>query len=208
MKGEVVDFEILRIQSELDKYQRTKSLPHIILDGAYSLSDIIKLYDKLSPKHQRIVDRLKKDYTQTVKTSIQHLQQTLKKEYSYTMKNLATEHSSFVFYGISQRHRAGLNPVRAMYYEAREVARRYNPINDYHQYLVGILCDKTFVSIILDALLKDIQRLEKIVKRYYIPIVTYTDSIPLELFHAKQTISDFRHYYDFFESINFCDIDD
>lgn len=199
MKGEVVDFEVLRIQSELEKYQRTKSLPHIILDGTYSLDEIYNLYDKLLPKYQRIVDKLKKEYTQIVKENIEKLQESLKKEYSYTMSTLTTEHDSFVFTCVMNKHRAGINPIRALYYEAREVARRYNPESDCHQQLMGVLADRGFINIILDALLKDIQRLEKIIKIYYMPIVTYTNSIPLELFHAKQTISDFRHYYNFFD---------
>ena len=199
MKGEVVDFEVLRIQSELEKYQRTKSLPHIILDGVYSLDEIFNLYNKLSPKYQKIADKLKKEYTQVTEANIDKLNKSLKKEYAYTMTNLATAHESFVFASIMNRYRTNINPIRALYYEAREVARRYDPENEYHQFLMGILSDRTFINITLDALLKDIQRLEKIIKRYYMPIVTYTNSIPLELFHAKQTISDFRHYYEFFD---------
>lgn len=199
MKGEVLDFDILRIQSELDKYQRTKSLPHIILDGVYSLEEIFELYDKLSPKYQRIADKLKREYTQIAEENVDTLKRSLNKEYSYTMNNLATEHDSFVFAVIMNRHRTDINPVRALYYEAREVARRYNPEKDYHQHVMGILSDRDFINIVLDALLKDIQRLEKIIKRFYMPIVTYSNSIPLELFHAKQTVSDFRHYYEFFD---------
>ena len=53
MKGEVINFEILRIESELDKYAETGVLPLIILDGVYSLDDICTVhYDDLSKKHQ------------------------------------------------------------------------------------------------------------------------------------------------------------
>ena len=40
MKGEVIDFEVLRIQSELENYSRTETLPHLLLNGAYNLDDI------------------------------------------------------------------------------------------------------------------------------------------------------------------------
>lgn len=203
MKGEVINFEILRIQSELEKYQKTESLPHIILDGVYSLDEIFDLYyDQLSDKHKKIADDLKINYTQTVERCITSLRLSLKKEYSYTMKNLSTEHESFRFTLVLNKYRHGINPVRALYYEFREVSRRFTSTNEYHVWLIDTLTDYNFKNILLDALLKDIQRLEKIIKRFYIPIVKNSNSVPLELFHAKQTVSDFRHYYDTFANID------
>ena len=115
MKGEVINFEILRIQSELDKYQTTKSLPHIILDGIYSLEDILEVYyEQLSDKHKKIADDLKVNYTQTVEKCITSLRLSLKKEYTYTMQNLTTEHESFIFKAILNKDRHGINPVRAL----------------------------------------------------------------------------------------------
>ena len=59
MRGEVINFEVLRIESELDKYDETGILPLIILDGVYSLEDICTVhYDNLSKKHQKIADDL------------------------------------------------------------------------------------------------------------------------------------------------------
>jgi hypothetical protein len=202
-RGEVVDFEVLRIQCELDRYQRTRSLPHIILDGVYSLDDIVTLYySKLSPRHRRIADRLKQDYSIAVQNSVDTLKSALQKEYKYTMANLATEHDSFRFNIIQQKYRQGMNPVRALYYEYREVSRRYNPDNAVHIWLVGLLADADYRNILLDALLKDIQRLEQIIKRYYMPLSQHGQNIPLTLLHAKKTVSDFRHYYNAFEQFN------
>ena len=63
MKGEVIDFEVLRIQSELENYSRTETLPHLLLNGAYNLDDIFdELYVGVSvPKRnfKRAVDRNK-----------------------------------------------------------------------------------------------------------------------------------------------------
>lgn len=203
MKGEVINFEVLRIQSELDKYAETKSLPHIILDGVYSLEDICNVhYGNLSIKHQAIADDLKLNYHTTLKNCITSLRLSLKKEYTYTMNNLATEHESFRFQHVMTKYRSGINPIKALYYELREVRRRYTSTNEYHVWLVDILSDKSYKHILLDALQKDIDRLEKIIKRFYLPITKYSESIPLELFHAKQTISDFRHYYETFNSFD------
>jgi hypothetical protein len=201
-EAEVVDFEVLRIQAELDRYQRTKSLPHIILDGVYSLDDISRLYNKLSKKHQYIADRLQKQYTILVGCDADELKKLLKKEYSYTVANLATTHNSFEFSCIRHKYRKNINPVRALYYELREVLNKYNPDNPHHDWVLGLFADTYYKNIVLDALLKDIQRLEKIIKRYYIPVAKHTNSIPLELLHAKQLVSDFRHYYDVFSNFN------
>lgn len=202
MKGEVIDFEVLRIQSELDKYNDTKSLPHIILDGVYSLDDIFEVYPKLSTKHQAIADDLKQNYNTTLTNCITSLRISLKKEYTYTMNSLATEHESFKFAPVMSKYRKGINPIRALYYELRDVKKRYTSTNDHHIWLVDILTDTQYKHIILDALQKDIDRLEKIIKRFYIPIVNNSQTIPLELFHAKQTISDFRHYYEVFSNFS------
>jgi len=203
MKGEVINFEVLRIESELDKYAETKSLPHIILDGVYSLDDICDIhYPNLSIRHQQIADDLKKNYHTTLQHCITSLRISLKKEYTYIMNDLATEHESFRFSHILGKYRSSINPIKALYYELREVKRSYTSTNEHHVWLVDILADKEYKHIILDALQKDIDRLEKIVKRFYLPITRNSDAIPLELFHAKQTISDFRHYYETFSYFN------
>jgi len=68
--------------------------------------------------------------------------------------------------------------------------------------------DVAYNNIILDALGKDIANLEKIIKRFYFPIVHNTNNIPLELVHAKTTIKDFRHYYQVFKDIKKWDYDE
>jgi hypothetical protein len=98
-------------------------------------------------------------------------------------------------------YRPGINPVRALYYQSRDVTRRYNPENPFHYWLIDLVEDTEFNNIILDALAKDVRKLERIIKRYYFPLVNHGDGIPLELFHAKQQLKDFKHYYLFFRGI-------
>ena len=38
--NEVVDFVLLRIQHELDKYKKSKTIPFDLLEGAYSIDEI------------------------------------------------------------------------------------------------------------------------------------------------------------------------
>ena len=203
MKGEVINFEVLRIQSELDNYSRTETLPHLLLNGAYDLDEIFNAYyNKLTPKHKLIADHLKSNYATTLTNCITSLRIALKKEYVAVMNDLSSEHEAFIFEHVMNKYRPGINPLRALYYEIREVKRNFSSENDYHIWLVELITDKGFRNILEDALTKDIKRLEKIIARYYLPIVKNSTDIPLELFHAKQTISDFRHYATVFRDID------
>ena len=58
-KGEIIDFVVLRITTELDKYQRSKTIPHTLLEGVLELDEIKDTYyEKLSPKYQKILMQL------------------------------------------------------------------------------------------------------------------------------------------------------
>ena len=109
--------------------------------------------------------------------------------------------TSFKFKEIMNLYRPGMNPIRAIYYQTREVIRRFNPEHPYHYWLVDLVTDLEYNNIILDALAKDVRKLESIIKRYYFPMLEHGDGIPLELFHAKQQLKDFRHYYMFFRGL-------
>lgn len=206
--GEIINFVVLRIQNELDKYKRTKTIPHTILEGTYDIVDVTETYfDQLPKKYQRLAIKLKLDYCKHVKDSIESLKYALRTEYHNVISNLATDHESFKFDNILIKYRRNINPVRALYYETRELQRKYNPSNEYHLWLAGLVTDKSYNNIILDALQKDIAKLERIVKRYYYAMINFTETMPLELVHAKSTIKDFRHYYNIFEEIQSWDPD-
>ena len=142
-----------------------------------------------------------KEYHQNIGKNIESLKKALKKDYASVVKHKATEHDSFRFKEIMNSYRPGMNPVRAMYYQAREVTRRYNPEHPYHYWLIDLITDKEYNNIILDALAKDVKKLEKIIARYYFPLVKNSRGVPLELFHAKQQLKDFKYYYLFFRNI-------
>jgi len=208
-KGEVIDFEILRIQNELEYFQRTNSLPHIFLDGRHSIDELHNLhYVKLSASHQELADLLKKDYDGIVRNTMDEMKSKLSREYLHLMNNLASEHKSFRFVFIEEKYRPGLNPLRALYYEVREVSRRYNPEHPDHRWIVDILTDGTYKRIVIDALNKDIRKLEKLVKTFYRPLLMHTKSVPLELFHVKQMLSDFVLYRETFMQFDISGIDE
>jgi len=201
-KGEIIDLLVFRIQSDLDIFQRTKTIPHTILEGTYDIEEIKNVYyDDLSAKHKKIADRLYKEYYERIEENVDSLKLAMKKDYARVVKNLASEHESFYFKEIMNSYRPGMNPLRALYYQTRDVIRRYNPEHPYHYWLIDLVTDLEFNNIILDALRKDTGKLERIIKRYYFPLVKNSEGVPLELFHAKQQLKDFRHYYQFFRSV-------
>ena len=200
-KGEIIDFNVLRIQSELDRFERTTTLPHSLLEGTYSIDEIANLYlDKLDPKYQKIAKKLHKEYYGHLKDNVANMRSALKRDYASVLNNLNTTHDSFWFRDVMNLYRPTMNPVRALYYQTREVTRRYNPEDPHHYWLKDLITDREFNNILLDALSRDIKKLERIIKRYYLPLTEVSQDVPLELFHAKQQLKDFRAYYLFFDS--------
>lgn len=200
--SDVVDFVLLRIQHELDKYKKSKTLPFDLLEGAYSIDEIKNsYYDSLSPKYQKIADSLIADYEKKINNNLDSLKTALRKDYTSTINQLETETATFKFPSVLIKYRPNINPVRALFYEVREITRSYSIENEYHVWLIGLIQDQEYNNKIIDALSIDIKRLEKIVSRYYLPLTNYTDKIPLELFHARQLIKDFRHYRNTFISL-------
>ena len=200
--SEIVDFVLLRIQHELDKYKKSKTVPFDLLEGAYSIDEIKNgYYDKLSPRYQKIADTLISDYEKKINNNLESLKTALRNDYTSTINQLESESTTFKFPSVLIKYRPNINPIRALFYEIREITRSYNIENEYHAWLLGLIQDQEYNNKIIDALSIDIKRLEKIVSRYYLPLTQYTDKIPLELFHARQLIKDFRHYRNTFISI-------
>jgi hypothetical protein len=194
--GKVVDFRIVRLQNELDRYKREGIIPGMLLDGFFSVDDIFeKFYKKLPDNYQIIADELKEDYYHSLVENQVQLRAALRSDYEYTMSTLATEHESFQIPAILRKYRKSMNPVRAIYYDTRELFRGYDPENHTHHLLIGLITDSEYSNILLNALERDTGSLEKIIKRYYIPLTRMSSDIPLELFHARQTIKDFKHYH-------------
>ena len=177
--SDVINFVCIRIQAELDKYIKTKTLPHDLLEGTYSVDDIQKCNKHFTKRQQRAAERLIADYTKNVTENFDSLKTALRKDYTNTIETLRTTSPEFMFPSVLVKYRNNINPITALYYEVRELSTRYNS----------------------HALANDIKRLERIIKRYYWPLVKLDDNIPLELFHAKQMIKDFRHYITVFDAM-------
>ena len=107
------------------------------------------------------------------KKNLESLKTAMKRDYDRVFKNMASAHESFRYRQIMNLYRPGINPIRALYYQTRDVSRRYNPEHPYHYWLIDLVTDLEYNNIILDALKKDISKLERIIKRYDPIINTY-----------------------------------
>lgn len=199
--SDVIDFVCIRIQAELDKYIKTKTLPHDLLEGTYSVDDIQKCNKHFTKRQKRAAERLIADYTKNVAENFDSLKTALRKDYTNAIETLRTTSPEFMFPSVLVKYRNNINPITALYYEVRELSTRYNSHDEYHVWLLELVKDKEYKNKMIDALANDIKRLERIIKRYYWPLVKLDDNIPLELFHAKQMIKDFRHYITVFDAM-------
>tara|TARA_Y100000389_G_scaffold69862_1_gene66559 strand:- start:97 stop:723 length:627 start_codon:yes stop_codon:yes gene_type:complete len=197
--SKIVNFTCLRIQAELDKYSRTKTIPHDLLDGLWTIDDIESCLEHMPKRYQRWGKKLIKEYTEFLDSNVDELKKALRKEYTAGMKAARTRDKHFSFPRVLNRYRPDINPIRALYYEARNLTRAYDSEDEYHQWLAELVTDKSFNNAMLDAMSHDIKRLERVIQRYYWPMLKLEEEqIPLELFHARQLIKDARHYYNFF----------
>lgn len=200
MEQSVINIICVRIQNELNKYEITKTVPHDLLEGVFNLDDIEKCMEFFTPKHKKLAEKLIKDYTIFIDGNINDLRIALRKDYESVMDHLESKSNKFIFPTVMCRYRPDINPLTALYYDSRDMFRRYNPENHRHVWLLDIITDRNFSNEILDALSRDVKRLERVIQRYYWPFSKMDKNIPLELFHARQLMKDFRHYYNFFMS--------
>lgn len=198
---DIINIKCARIQTELDRFNRSGVIPHELLEGVYSVEDIKECLQDLGEEYEWTAFKLISDYTINMRENLTDLKTALRAEYTSVTNGLDSTSSEFVFPTVMSRYRASINPITALYYDARELLRSFNPNNQRHEWLLGLLQDREFNNKIVDALSRDIVRLERIVSRYYWPMHKLSDNIPLEVFHARQLTKDFKHYITVFNSI-------
>lgn len=192
--NDIVNIKCLRIQTEIERYKKSNIIPHALLEGAYSIEDINECLPCLAEEYHWTALKLISEYTVNMQENLADLKSALRAEYTSVTEGLETTKAEFVFPTVMSRYRPNLNPVSALYYDARELLRSYNPNCARHEWLLGLLQDREFNNKLVDALSKDSFRLDRIVSRYYWPMHKLSDGIPLEVFHARQLSKDFRHY--------------
>ena len=207
MSSDVVDLVCLRILSEIDKFILTKTLPHGLLDGMFTVDDIERCFDCFEGAQRTAADQLIINYRNFVASNYSDFRELLRAEYTILTTSLSTEDTEFIVPSVMSNYRKNINPVRALYYDARELVRAYNSDSEYDIWLSNLVQSPEFNSKIQEALAIDISRLDKMIRRYYWPMVNGSKQIPLELLHARQQLRDFRHYYEFFRNLKDWDPD-
>lgn len=162
MQSGVFDIKCIRIQTELDKFIRDKSIPDSFTQGNYTAEDICNCIDCFdSDIHKQAAEDLIQEVGGGAASKI-----FLRNEYQRLTGNLATSDYKFIFPTVMSKYRPNINPVRALYYETRELIRRYNHTDERHVWFMEIMTERQFNREIIEALEKDIQNLDNIINRY------------------------------------------
>lgn len=205
--SDVVEFLCIKIQAYLDDYKNSQTIPEDLFEGIITVDDIEQCISVLPDQYKTLGFALIRSYTRELQKNLQTVKQNLRKEYYRSLESLKTTDYDLAFPSVINRYRPDINPVAALYYDAREMTRNFNPEDERHIWLHSILVQPKLNNRILDALSSDIRELERIVKKYYWPLTQLDSHIPLELFHARQLIKDFSQYYVFFAGIRDYDPD-
>lgn len=206
--SELINITCVRVNNVLDEYARTSQLPALLLNHTVTMDDLEECFNTLSKYHQHLAVRMIKQYVDHVREDLENIKKRLRSDYNHTLENLATQGAEFQFPTVLARYREHINPVTALYYDTRELMRTYNPEDDRHVWLYGLVTDKKFNSEILDALDTDMSNLEKIVRKYQWPMKQLGTGVPLQIFHAKQIIKDFSQHYVLFAGLSSWDPDE
>jgi hypothetical protein len=206
--SKVLNFKCLRIQSELNKFIKTNSLPHDLFEGAFSIADIEQCYDSFPLHHKRAASKILDLYQKQLDDDYDELYEIFRKDYYVTIGTLRTRSDQFRFSQVSKSYRESLNPVTALYYEVRAAYRRHDPHCEYQIWLHSLVTNREFNNVLQDALYHDIARLERIVNRYYWPLKNSGHDVPLEIYHARSLVKDFKCHLEFFQTALSWELDD
>lgn len=199
--SELIDIVCVRVIGAVEEYAHTGVLPDLLINHSITMDDVEQCFDQLDRLQQHQAVRMIKHYVDHTRENLADLKEKLRADYNHTLENLQTLNSDFQFPTVLSRYRAHINPVTALYYDAREMIRAYNCEDERHVWLHGLLSDRKFNNQILDALSADMKMLEKIVREYQWPMRKLDTGVPLQLFHAKQMISEFSQHYVLFASL-------
>jgi hypothetical protein len=208
MSNNLVNFDAIRLTTELNKYQKHKTIPTAFFDGTFTILDIKNLMPMLSKRHQKIADRLIQQYNVDLKHSEEGLYKSFVNEYTAFLKNQHTRNSRWGYPAVLKRYRKNINPVRALVYECREVIHTYNHHNEHHAWIHSLVTDPEFYHSIITDIVKDRTKLDKILN-YYLPLYNAGNfRLPFEIQHLRTLRNDLLEYANFFTELRNWQADD
>jgi hypothetical protein len=191
---EIIHFTAARIASELNKFQRNKTIPDTFINGTYTLSDIESAREHLSLKHQRIADKFIAHFTKLLSENEEDLTDNFIREYAAFIKDQRTRDPGWYFPAVMARFRSNINPVRALVYDAREIVMSYSSENPRHIWMNAVLTENEFHHRLLDAILTDRKRVDQILNQYA-PLYSSAEiAEPIQMLHLRRLRSDLLEY--------------
>jgi len=202
MTKDIINFNNIRLTTELDKFKRHNyTIPNTFLDGTFTILDLKENYDMFGAKHKKLADKLVELYNVTIRQSEDGLYKSLLNEYKSFLKNQQTRNPGWAFPAVMKNYRANINPIRALYYDTKDMMHRYNVHNDHHGWLLSLLKDKETHHRILDAILLDRRRVDKILNFYHPLFEAASIQPPIELMHLRVLRNDLLNYANLFTKI-------
>lgn len=198
MSKDIINFDAIRLTTELNKYKLHKSIPNSFLNGTYTMLDLKENYDQFSSKHKKLADRLMNQYNVELRQSEDGLYSSLLNEYRAFLRNQETRKPHWAFPAVMKNYRVNINPVRALYYETKSTMKTYNHYNDHHGWIKELVTDKEFYMRITDAIIRDRKNVDKIINFYYPLFQDAKFPIPIELSHLKTLRKDLLDYANLF----------
>ena len=189
--SKVVKLMCLKVRSALLDFEKTKSVPSILLSGDITVGDIQSCVAQFDHKEQKKLKKIITLYKEYCRVNLENFKKNLRKDYTDIIFNLHTQSDEFRFTEISHKYRDDMNPVSAFCYELQYISTHLNPDNLYHIWIIDLATDKDFSKKIISAIKRDIYDLENIIEKYKM-MFELDDKIPLDLFHAKQKVKDFQ----------------
>jgi len=52
MSKDIINFDAVRLTTELNKFQRHKAIPNSFFDGTFTIPQVLELYESLSKRHK------------------------------------------------------------------------------------------------------------------------------------------------------------
>lgn len=191
---EIINFTAARLETALNKFQQNKRIPSIFLDGTYTIADIEREFHNLSKKHQRLAKKFIEQFKENIVASSETLSNNFLKEYQLFIQDQRTRDDGWSFPAVMSRFRHNINPVRALVYDAREIVRSYSSENPRHIWMHAILTENEFHNRLLDAIITDRKRVDRILN-VYSPLYIGADlSAPLQMLHLRRLRTDLLEY--------------
>ena len=208
MSKDVINFDVVRLTSELNKYHKHKAIPTSFMNGTWTIPHLLNIYDELDIRHQGIADALIEQYKVTLQSSSEGLYKSLVNEYKSFLSTQATRDPRCNFPPVMNKYRRNINPIRALTYEIREMAYSFNPKGDHHQWLASLITDPNNYHRIIQDIIKDRQRVDVIINFYHPAYVGAGLPMPLELRHLQTLRTDLLEYAKLFTEFRNYDPDE